>query len=79
MSEEDVSPLRPISAYAGNSLAAVESRNWFAAKLDAALGMMEMLSGKSIELLAGEVVQRSKRVSPRKDAEMRDEGNDEGR
>lgn len=55
--EEDISPLRAISAYAGNSLAAVESRNWFAGKLDASVGVMEMLSGKSVELLAGEVVQ----------------------
>lgn len=77
--EEDISPLRPISAYGGDSLAAVELRNWFASKLDASVGVMEILSGKSIELLAGEVVQKSKLVTLGKDQEVRDGGDDESR
>ena len=75
--EEDISPLRPISAYGGDSLAAVELRNWFASKLDTSVGVMEILSGKSIELLAGEVVQKSKLVMLGKDQDVRDEGNGE--
>lgn len=77
--EEDISPLRPISAYGGDSLAAVELRNWFATKLDTSVGVMEILSGKSIELLAGDVVQKSKMVVLGKDQDVRGEGNDEGR
>lgn len=77
--EEDISPLRPISAYGGDSLTAVELRNWYASKLDTSVGVMEILSGKSIGLLAGEVVQKSKLVTLGKDQEVRDEGNDEGR
>ena len=76
--EEDINPLQPISAYGGDSLAAVELRNWFASKLDASVGVMEILSGKSIELLAGEVAQKSKLVNLGNDQEVRDEGNDEG-
>ena len=79
MPEEDISPLRPISAYGGDSLTAVELRNWYASKLDTSVGVMEILSGKSIGLLAGEVVQKSKLVTLGKDQEVRDEGNDEGR
>ena len=76
--EEDISPLRPISAYGGDSLAAVELRNWFASKLDVSVGVMEILSGKSIELLAGEAVQKSKLVFLGKDEVVRDEHKDEG-
>lgn len=76
VSEEDISPLRPISAYGGDSLAAVELRNWFASKLETSVGVMEILSGKSIELLVGEVVQKSKLVTLGKDGEVRDEGSD---
>lgn len=75
--EEDISPLRPISAYGGDSLAAVELRNWFASKLETSVGVMEILSGKSIELLAGEVVQKSKLIVLGKDQEVRDEGDNE--
>ena len=77
--EEDINPLRPISAYGADSLAAVELRNWFASKLDASIGVMEILSGKSIELLAGEAVQKSKLVTLGKEQEVRDEDYDEGR
>ena len=76
--EEDISPLQPISAYGGDSLAAVELRNWFASKLDASVGVMEMLSGKSIELLAGEVVRKSKLVLLETDQAVKDEDNVEG-
>ena len=79
MPEEDISPLRPISAYGGDSLAAVELRKWFATKLDTSVGVMEILGGKSIELLAGDVVQKSKLVVLGKDQDVRGEGNDEGR
>ena len=77
--EEDINPLRPVSAYGADSLAAVELRNWLASKLDASVGVMEILSGKSIELLAGNVVQKSKLVLLGKDQEVRDEDNEEGR
>ena len=76
VSVEDISPLRPISAYGADSLAAVELRNWFASKLNTSVGVMEILSGKSIELLVGEVVQKSKLVISGKDGEVKDEGND---
>ena len=75
--EEDISPLRPISAYGGDSLAAVELRNWFASKLETSVGVMEILSGKSIELLAGEVIKKSKLVVLGKDQGMRDEDDNE--
>ncbi len=77
--EEDISPLRPISAYGGDSLAAVELRNWFASKLDASVGVMELLSGKSIELLAGEVIQKSKLVTMGKDGGLKHEHDDDDR
>ena len=48
---EDINPVRAISSYGGDSLAAVELRNWFARSLDA-------LSRKSIDALAREVVGR---------------------
>ena len=60
---EDISPLRAISSYGGDSLAAVELRNWFVRSLEANVGVMEILAGKSIEGLAGDVVGRSKLVA----------------
>lgn len=60
---EDISPLRAISGYGGDSLAAVELRNWFVRSLESNVGVMEILGGKSIEALAGDVVRRSKLVS----------------
>ena len=71
--EEDISPLRPISAYGADSLAAVELRNWFASKLDASVGVMELLSGKSIEVLAGKVVGKSKLVTLKTHEAVEDE------
>ena len=56
---EDINPSRSISAYGGDSLAAVELRNWFAASLNASVGVMEILSSKSIEALAAETVGKS--------------------
>ena len=55
--------LRAISSYGGDSLAAVEVRNWFVRSLEANVGVMEILTGKSIEGLAGDVVGRSKPVA----------------
>ena len=60
---EDISSLRAISSYGGDSLAAVELRNWFVSGLQANVGVMEILGGKSIEALAADVVARSKLVS----------------
>ena len=60
---EDISPLRAISSYGGDSLAAVELRNWFVRSLEANVGVMEILAGKSIEGLAGDVVGRIKLVA----------------
>ena len=57
---EDINPSRSISNYGGDSLAAVELRNWFAKSLDVSLGVMEILSGKSIDALTSEIVIRSK-------------------
>ena len=56
---EDVNTAMPFSHYGGDSLAAVEMRNWFARSLDAAVGVMEILSGRSLNALAAEVVGRS--------------------
>ena len=65
---EEINPARPISAYGVDSLAAVELRNWFAKSLDAAVGVMEILSGKSIHALAQEVIERSGLVIVKSDA-----------
>ena len=59
---EDINPTRAISSYGGDSLAAVELRNWFARSLGASVGVMEILSGKSIDALAVQVMARSKLV-----------------
>ncbi|KAL8670019.1 MAG: hypothetical protein Q9168_005420 [Polycauliona sp. 1 TL-2023] len=59
---EDINAGQSISHYAGDSLSAVELRSWLARSLDAQVGVMEILSGKSIELLAGEVLGRSQIV-----------------
>ena len=63
---EDINPSRSISDYGGDSLAAVELRNWFAKSLDVSIGVMEILSGKSIDALTSEIVTRSK-LAPRDD------------
>ena len=60
---DDINPSRKISSYGGDSLAAVELRNWFARSLDASVGVMEILSGKSIEALAVKVAERTKLAS----------------
>ncbi len=65
---EDINPARPISTYGVDSLAAVELRNWFAKNLIAAVGVMEILSGKSIDALAQEVIERSRLVIVKSDA-----------
>ena len=77
--EEDINPLRPVSANGADSLAAVELRNWLASKLDASVGVMEILSGKSIELLVKRVVEKSKLVLLGRDQEVIDEGIDDSR
>ena len=59
---EDINPAHSISNYGGDSLSAVELRNWFARELEASFGVMEILSGKSIDAVAGEVLARSKVV-----------------
>ncbi|KAI4269144.1 MAG: hypothetical protein L6R38_007574 [Xanthoria sp. 2 TBL-2021] len=59
---EDVNPSQSFSHYGGDSLSAVELRSWLARSLDAQVGVMEILSGKSIDLLAGEVLGRSQIV-----------------
>ncbi|KAL9602197.1 MAG: hypothetical protein Q9179_002623 [Wetmoreana sp. 5 TL-2023] len=59
---EDISASQSISKYGVDSLSAVELRNWFAKCLDAPIGVMEILSGKSIDTLTSEVLVRSKLV-----------------
>ncbi|KAI4240122.1 MAG: hypothetical protein L6R42_011583 [Xanthoria sp. 1 TBL-2021] len=59
---EDLNPSQSISHYGGDSLSAVELRSWLARSLDVQVGVMEILSGKSIDLLAGEVLGRSQIV-----------------
>ncbi|KAL8844220.1 MAG: hypothetical protein Q9176_001395 [Flavoplaca citrina] len=59
---EDIHASQSISHYGGDSLSAVELRSWMARALDAQVGVMEILSGKSIEVLAGEVMGRSQVV-----------------
>ncbi|KAL8919077.1 MAG: hypothetical protein Q9208_006961 [Pyrenodesmia sp. 3 TL-2023] len=59
---EDINPAQSISHYGGDSLSAVELRNWFARELEASFGVMEILSGRSIDTVAGEVLTRSKVV-----------------
>ena len=56
---EDIHPGQSIAHYGGDSLSAVEMRSWMARALEAPVGVMEILSGQSIELLAAEVVGRS--------------------
>ncbi|KAL8882951.1 MAG: hypothetical protein Q9198_000127 [Flavoplaca austrocitrina] len=59
---EDINPAQSISNYGGDSLSAVELRNWFALELDASFGVMEILSGRSIDAVTREVLARSKVV-----------------
>lgn len=56
---EDIHPGQSIAHYGGDSLSAVEMRSWMARALEAQVGVMEILSGQSIELLAAEVAGRS--------------------
>ncbi|KAL8735751.1 MAG: hypothetical protein Q9166_000614 [cf. Caloplaca sp. 2 TL-2023] len=57
---EDVNPACSVSKYGADSLSAVELRSWFARDLDAAVGVMEILSsGKSIDELTREISTRS--------------------
>ena len=44
---QDISPLRAISSYGGDSLAAMELRNWFVRTLGPNVGVMETLVGAS--------------------------------
>lgn len=60
---EDIDPSKSISAYGGDSLTAVELRNWFSKTLNASIGVMEILSRKSLEALAQETVGRSRLVA----------------
>lgn len=53
-----VVPVDDIS-YGGDSLAAVEIRNWVARNLDTTIRVMEILSGRSLEALAGGIRERS--------------------
>lgn len=57
---EDIDPSKSITAYGGDSLTAVELRNWFSKTANAPVGIMEILSDKSIEKLAGETLVRSR-------------------
>lgn len=63
----DIDPACPISAYGVDSLAAVELKHGFAKSLDAAVGVIEILSDKSIDALAQEVIERSKLVIVERD------------
>ena len=56
-----------------DSLAAVELRNWFVRSLEANVGVMEILAGKSIEALAGDVVGVSLLVRLRRRTSEEDE------
>ncbi|KAL9104870.1 MAG: hypothetical protein Q9163_000256 [Psora crenata] len=48
---EDINASQSISRHEGDSLSAVELRNWFAGCLEAPIGVMEILSGESIALV----------------------------
>ena len=61
--KEDIEPSKSISAYGADSLTAVELRNWVSRTFDAAVGVMDILSRKSIEALAKDIVIRSRLVS----------------
>ena len=67
VSVEDINPAMSISRYGGDSLAAVEIKNWVARNLDASVGVMEILSGRSLDALAGEVGARSGLVKGREE------------
>ncbi|KAL8722892.1 MAG: hypothetical protein Q9181_007402 [Wetmoreana brouardii] len=74
---EDINASQSISKYGVDSLSAVELRNWFAKSLEAPIGVMEILSGKSIDTLTGEVLARSNVVqSLRTDKVVDGLGND---
>lgn len=60
---EDVSGSQPMASYGLDSLVAVEIRNWIARELDVKVSMFDLISGNSLEMLAGVVVMKSKVVS----------------
>ena len=56
---EDIDPSRSILVYGGDSLTAVELRSWFSKTVNASVGVLELLSRKSIDALARETLVRS--------------------
>ena len=75
LATEDIDASKSISAYGGDSLTAVELRSWFS-KLNASIGIMEILSNKSIETLAKETLLRSGLFAAEKDEAPVEEGED---
>ncbi len=57
---EDFDPSCSISSYGGDSLSAVELRNWIARDLGVSMGVMEILSGKSINTFTSTIAERYK-------------------
>ena len=55
---EDISAAQSISHYGGDSLSAVELRSWFAEAMEVQVGVMEILGGKSIDVLTRDVLAR---------------------
>lgn len=57
---EDVDPSHSVSSYGGDSLSAVELRNWIVKDLGVSMGVMEILSGKSINTFTSTIAERYK-------------------
>ena len=56
---EDIDPSKSIITYGGDSLTAVELRSWFLKTMNVPVGVMELLSRKSIDALAKETLVRA--------------------
>lgn len=59
MPTEDVNPSKPITTYGGDSLKAVELRSWVLKTVNVPVGVMEILSRKSIDALSKETLVRT--------------------
>ena len=59
ISIDEIDVNRPVSSYGVDSLVAAEMRNWCFRDLKADISVFELLSGNSITILAGQIVNKS--------------------
>lgn len=77
VSTDDISASEPLTAYGGDSLAAIELRNWAARNFDANVPMLTLMTSPSLLDLAQQMVAKSTLVAFRaKDDEEDDEDDD---